>query len=229
MLSVLALTATAYAAPPAAVLLPAATLPATREVSVEGFALGVGGTVCANLETSTCESTFDFAGGPTLRAQVPVHPRVGVDVRAGVLSVAGDTSWVGMATVKGAVVASDAIVVTPWVSAVRLIEDGIVGAAGVSVDAGNDRVRVDLSTPVAVGLFGGGEQELLPLYIPPAFSEFGVRYRVNDHHTVRVGTLSIVAPGVAWQGTWGTTSVDVALHLAPASTPYGRIALTRAM
>jgi hypothetical protein len=229
MLTILAFTATAHASPPAAVVLPAATLPATREVSVEGFALGVGGTVCATLETSTCEPTFDFAGGPTLRAQVPVHPRVGVELRAGAFSVAGDTSWVGMATVKGAVVASDAIVVTPWVSAVRVIEDGIVGAAGVSVDAGNDRVRVDVSTPIAVGLFSGGDHEFIPAYIPPAFSELGVRYRVNEHHTVRVGTLSIVAPGVAWQGSWGTTSVDVALHLAPASTPYGRIALTRAM
>jgi hypothetical protein len=225
------LVATAIASPLAAVIFPAAMIPTQREVSIEGFGLAATRSVCAQpVETwGNCSDTTSLVGGPALRGQVPLHPRVGVDLRGGVLFDHGDPLFLGMATVKASVVATEAIHVTPWASGVRLIDDGVVGMAGVSLDAGGDRVRADLSVPLGVALFESGDMEVVPPFIPPAFSELGVRYRVNEHHTVRIGTLSIVAPGVSWQGTFGDTVVEAALHLAPDQTPYGRVALTRAL
>ena len=225
------LVATAIASPLAAVIFPAATIPTQREVSIEGFGLAATRSVCAQpVETwGNCSDTTSLVGGPALRGQVPLHPRVGVDLRGGVLFDHGDPLFFGMATVKASVVATEAIHVTPWASAVRLVDEGIVGMTGVSVDAGGDRVRADISVPVGVALFSGADVEVVPPFIPPAFSELGVRYRVNARHTVRIGTLSIVAPGVGWQGTFGPTTIEAALHLAPAQTPYARLAITRAM
>ena len=225
----ISLVATAAASPLAAVLFPAATIPTQREVSIEGFGLASTRTVCVDDTLSDCSDTLSLIRGPALRVQVPLHPRAGVDVRGGMLLADGESSFFGMATLKGSVVATEAIHVTPWASAVRLVEEGIVGMAGVSVDAGGDRVRADMSVPVSVALFSGGDVEVVPFFIPPAFSELGVRYKVDEHHTVRLGTLSIVAPGVSWQGTFGDTTIEAALHLAPDQTPYGRVALTRAL
>jgi hypothetical protein len=229
LLTLVALVATAQASPLAAVLFPAATIPDAREVSVEGYALAATSTVCDTSYPSSCSDGTTLVGGPALRAQVPLHPRVGVDLRGGMLRANGTSSFFGMVTVKGSVVATPAIHVTPWASAVRLIDEGVIGIAGLSVDAGGDRVRADMSVPVGVALFTDGDVEVVPPYIPPAFSELGVRYRVNEHHTVRLGTLSVVAPGVGWQGTFGPTTIEAALHLAPAQTPYARLAITRAM
>jgi hypothetical protein len=233
MLTPLALTlvaSLAHAADgPASNLLPRAGLPAARTVGVEVWGMTTTATVCAEPAMSPdgtttfgggCEDTMDVLGGPSLRADLPVGDRGAVELRGGWIGDEGEGVPVASAFLRVRAYGNDSVTVTPWVGGVKVLP-GLFGsnfggsaglwAAGAAVDAGGEKVRVDLSIPVVALVEEDFETEFIPFGLPALFSEAGVRVQIAPGHSLRAGTASL-APGVSWRGEFEKASVEVAIH-----------------
>lgn len=98
---------------------------------------------------------------------------------------------------------------------------GLMVMAGVAMEGGWDRVRLDLSTSLA------GATRAVPdffndpmVWYPPnalAFTEAGVSIRLNEHNDLRVGLISLV-PGVRWRHEQDRWFVEAGLASAGAIT-----------
>jgi hypothetical protein len=212
---------------PASNVFPRATLPTARRVGVEAWGMATLGTECVYAQPSPdgtssfdggCRDTFDPIGGPALRVDLPVGDRAALDLRGGWVGGDGEGVPVATAFLRVRAYESGAVTLTPWVGGGKLLPiadestDSVgLWAAGLAVDAGGEKVRVDLSAPVVALLEVDFESEFIPVGIPTLFSEAGVRFEVAKGHAVRVGTASL-APGVSWQGRFEQATVEVALH-----------------
>lgn len=219
----------ALAEPPPGTFLPGAQPAAAGELQ-----LRVGG-----LALVASEDPW-VLGGPTLRADWAVHERVQLSGWAlagpmmssewGPVGLRG-TSGLALLTVPAAgvrvvAVQRPQVQVAPFVYLGGLgtfsqsggARGGLLSLAGVAVEAGGERVRVDLSLSAFAWAFpipgvAQGDGLWFRPWEAPVFSEAGLSWRVHPDHTLRLGLTSLV-PTAAWR--WRRGPLHTELRLASA-------------
>ena len=200
----------AFTGAPPATFVPAASVPDSWVVSGDGLAV-VG--------------ALGRGAGVMVGVDAPAHPRVAVRAQG----VGSSLLSGGVASLRVAAINQDAIVLSPWVQVVGTGSEDVdvFGMAGLAVDAGGERVRLDISVPVVAvpaGLSGAlGTGLGAGLFV----GEAGVRGAIGERDSLRLGLLG-VQPGLDWQHQIGERGATVNLGAHSAIVAHSlRLGFTR--
>jgi len=80
---------------------------------------------------------------------------------------------------------------------------------GVAIEGGSDKLRFDLSAPLAGLTWQPELNNQLRFVHAYLLSELGLTWRIEDGHSVRLGTLLAILPNVAYRHDWANMFVEV--------------------
>lgn len=230
----------ALAEPPSAFFLPGAQDAARGDAGLSGGVMGLlaaedpwalpAGFVRGDLALSDRVQLNGFAMTGVMAS--PEWGPVGLRGSSGLASVTVPAVGVRVQAVR-----QPRVNVAPWLYVAGLAtlsgsggpRGGALTLAGLAVDAGGERLRVDLSLPVVGGAFpvpgvAQGDGMVFWPWLAPVFSEAGLSWRVHPGHTLRLSMTSF-APGLGWRwshgGLWGELRLSSAGFLTLGSAQVG--------